>query len=214
MTERVIRSYAQERRVFDRLRSDCSDEAREEYEDAIATLLRNYNTTIHENRFIAGGAVEVFTYALLRSVGIDCCLYGAQSRLGGILLPNDRKLSIKETFTGGPANVKLMNKQGGGHREWTTATLFVVSSVGLVYGSPDMVDGVYVKDVNDGTELKKAGLQTLIDNPANLFKAKIAQKPPTEMDGFSKKASTTVARQILSDMPSENLMKNFAYKWI
>lgn len=214
MTKQVIRSYAQERRAFDRLRSDCSDEAREEYEKAIATLLSTYNTTIYENRFIAGGAVEVFTYALLRSVGIDCHLYGAQSRSGDILLPNDRKLSIKGTFTGGPTNVKLVNKQGGGHREWTTATLFVVSSVGLVYGSPDMVAMEYVKDSEDAIELKKAGLQTLIDNPANLFKAEIDRKPPTEMAGFSKKASTAVARQILSDIPSENLMKNFAYKWI
>lgn len=209
MTKQFIRSkYAQERRVFDRLRSDCSDEARGEYEDAIATLLCTYNTTIHENRFIVGGAVEIFTYALLRSVEIDCHPYDAQSRSGGILLPNDRKLSVKGTFTGGPANVKLMNKLGGGHREWTTATLFVVSGVGLVYGSPDMVAKEYVKDVKDGTQLKKAGLQTLIDNPANLFKAEIAQKPPTEMAGFSKKASTAVAHQILSDISAENLVNN------
>lgn len=201
-------SYAQERRVFDRLRSDCSDEAKDEYEKAIAKLLSTYNTTIHENRFIAGGAVEVFTYALLRSVGIDCH-YGAQGRSGGILLPNDRKLSIKGTFTGGPSNVKLMNKLGGGHREWATATLFVVSGVGLVYGSPDTVAREYVKDVGDGTELRKAGLQELIDNPDNLFEAEIAQKPPTEMADFSKKASTAVARQILSDISAEHLTTNF-----
>ena len=203
------KSYAQERRVFDRLRSDCSDEAKNEYEKAIAMLLDTYNTTIHENRFIAGGAVEVFTYALLRSVGIDCHLYRAQARLGDILLPNDRKLSIKGTFTGGPSNVKLMNKLGGGHREWVTATLFVVSGVGLVYGSPDMVAREYVKDVGDGTQLRKAGLQELIDNPDNLFEAEIAQKPPTEMADFSKKASTTVALQILSDISAEHLTNNF-----
>lgn len=199
------KSYAQERRAFDRLRSDCSEEAKREYETAVATLLSRYNTTIYENRFIAGGAVEVFTYALLRSVGIDCTLYGAQSRSGDILLPNDRKLSIKGTFTGGPANVKLMNKLGGGYRIWDTATLFVVSDVGLVYGSPDMVTEEYIKDVKDGTELTKAGLQSLIDVPDNLFKVKIAKKPPTETTGFSEKASTAVARQILSEMSAEYL---------
>ena len=199
------KSYAQERRVFDRLRSDCSDGAKSEYETAVARLLNRYNTTIYENRFIAGGAVEVFTYALLRSVGIDCTLYGAQSRSGDILLPNDRKLSIKGTFTGGPANVKLMNKLGGGYRTWDTATLFVVSDVGLVYGSPDMVAEEHIKDVRDGTELTKAGLQSLIDIPDNLFKVKVAKKPPTEITGFSEKASTTVARQILSEMPAKYL---------
>lgn len=199
------KSYAQERRVFDRLRSDCSDGAKSEYETAVARLLNRYNTTIYENRFIAGGAVEVFTYALLRSVGIDCTLYGAQSRSGDILLPNDRKLSIKGTFTGGPANVKLMNKLGGGYRTWDTATLFVVSDVGLVYGSPDMVAEEHIKDVRDGTELTKAGLQSLIGMPDNLFKVKVAKKPPTETTGFSEKASTTVARQILSEISAKYL---------
>ena len=53
-----MRSYTQERRVFDRLKSDCSDEAKQEYELAFDTLLTRYNTTIHENRFVVGGAVS------------------------------------------------------------------------------------------------------------------------------------------------------------
>lgn len=191
--------------MFDRLRSDCSEGAKSEYETAVARLLNRYNTTIHENRFIVGGAVKFLTCSLLRSVGIDCSLFEEQSHPGDILLPNDGTLLIKSTFTGGPADVKLMNKLGGGHQIWATATLFVISEVGLVYGSPDMVAEEHIKDVNEGTKLTKAGLQSLISMPDNLFKVKIVRKPPTETTGSNQKDSTAIARQILSDMPAKHL---------
>ena len=201
-----------ERRAFERLKADCSREGKEEYELAFYKLLERYNTTIYENRFITGGVVEVFTCALLRSVGIDCTLYADQSRSGDILLPNDRKLSIKGTFTGGPSDVKLMNKQGEGVREWSTATLFVISEVGIVYGSPDMVSPKHVKDVKDGLVLKKAAIIRLMADASNVFEMKLMRKPPTEMTGFSHKASTAVVRQILFEMRSKALLKMFSTK--
>ena len=202
-------SYTYERRVFQRLKSDCSDEAKHEYELAFDTLLSRYNTTIHENRFVAGGAVEVFTYALLCSVGIACTLYADQSKSGDILLPNDRKLSVKGTFAGGPTDIKLMNKLGEGDRMWATATLFVVSEIGIVYGSPDMVSLDHIKDVKDGIVLKRQALTNLIANKENVFPMELSRKPPTEMTGFSHKASTAVARQIMWEMKSVQLLKAF-----
>ena len=62
--------YTAERRAFDWLRDTCPEAARRDYEQAIRTLVERYNTTIYENRFVVGGAVEVFTWALLRSAGI------------------------------------------------------------------------------------------------------------------------------------------------
>ena len=200
--------YRVERRAFDRLKADCPRSARKEYELAIHTLLERYNTTIFENRFIAGGAVEVFTYALLRAVGIDCTLYGDQAHAGDILLPNDRKLSVKGSFRG-VADIRLLNQMGAGDREWNTATLFVVSGVGIVFGAPDMADGSHLKAAGDAKLLKKAGLQALIDDPANVIAMEIAPKPPTEMTGFSHKASTAVARQILFEMGSKALLRAF-----
>ena len=122
-------AYRAERRVFDRLVADCTEQARQEYEDAVAILAQRYNTTIYENRFVVGGAVEVFTYALLKTVGIDCTLYGDQSAAGDILLPGDHKLSVKSRFTRtGP--ITLANKRGQGARVWQTATLFVLCRSG------------------------------------------------------------------------------------
>ena len=105
--------FRQEQRAFQRMKQDCSVEVRQEYELAVATLLERYNTTIYENRFIAGGAVEVFTYALLRSVGIDCTLYGNQSKSGDILLPDGKILSVKGAFTGGATDIRLFEQTGG-----------------------------------------------------------------------------------------------------
>lgn len=201
--------YKPERRVFDRLKADCSIDARREYESAIQTLIERYNTTIYENRFTAGGAVEVFTYALIRLVGVDCTLYGDQAHAGDILLPKDRKISVKSSFRG-VADIRLINKMGEGARTWGTATLFVVSNVGIVFGAPDMVDENYLKTTDDAKVLKKAGLQSLIDDRSNVIEMEIAPKQPPEMTGFSHKASTAVARQILFEMKSRELLRAFA----
>ena len=205
-TERAPRTrFRSEKRVFDRLRSDCQPVARQEYERSVRTLVERYNTTVYENRFVVGGAVEVFTHALLRSVGIDCSLYGDQAHGGDIMLPGDRKLSVKSSFRG-VADIRLLNQMGEGDRTWNTATLFVISEVGMVFGAPDMVDADHVKAVGDAKVLKRAGLQSLIDISANVISMEIARKPPTEMTGFSHKASTAVARHILSDIGSQILL--------
>ncbi|MXX35311.1 MAG: hypothetical protein F4Z50_11190 [Gemmatimonadetes bacterium] len=195
--------------MFDRLRADCSDEVRTQYENAIRVLLERYNTTIYENRFVVGGAVEVFTCAILRSVGIDCTLYSSQEAKGDILLPGGKQVSIKGSFTGKRQGVILMNKRGGGTREWDTATLFVVSNVGIVYGTPQMVGSDDVKDVGDSLVLRYPGLASLIADPANVIPMDIAVKQPTEMTGFSHKASAAVARQVLFETKADALLSAF-----
>ncbi|MXW60991.1 MAG: hypothetical protein F4003_04290 [Acidimicrobiaceae bacterium] len=202
-------TFNAERRVFDRLRADCSDEVRTQYENAIRVLLERYNTTIYENRFVVGGAVEVFTCAILRSVGIDCTLYSSQEAKGDILLPGGKQVSIKGSFTGKRQGVILMNKRGGGTREWDTATLFVVSNVGIVYGTPAMVGPDDVKDVGDSLVLRYPGLASLIADPANVIPMDIAVKQPTEMTGFSHKASAAVARQVLFETKADALLSAF-----
>ena len=200
----MSRAYSQERRAFERLKSDCSPECKLEFEASVRTLVERYNTTIYENRFIVGGAVEIFTYALLRSVGIACTLYSDQSRGGDILLPNEKKLSVKSSFTG-ISNVKLLNQMGPGTRHWDTAALFVISGVGIVYGDPHSVDRDALRPTGDGLELRKAAIASLIAESANVFEMSIANKPPTEQTGFSQKASTAVALQILQETRSSSL---------
>ena len=200
-------NYSEEKKVFEKLKSESSTEAKTEYEVAIRELLKNYNTTIHENRFIVGGAVEVFTYCLLRCVGIDCALVGSQAQGGDIALRSGKKISIKGSFNG-LTSVKLINQLGTGERNWTTATFFVISGVGILFGSPDIVPQEYVRFTQDGTEINKKGMKHLIDAyPQNVFKIDIAHKAPTKEANKSLKASTILAKQILSDTNARSLKK-------
>lgn len=176
---------------------------------SVRTLVERYNTTIYENRFIVGGAVEIFAYALLRSVGIACTLYADQSRGGDILLPNQKQLSVKSSFTG-MSNVKLINQMGPGTRNWDTAALFVISGVGIVYGDPDTVGQDAIKSTGDGLELRKAAIVSLAADSTNVFEMSIASKPPTEQTGFSLKASTAVAMRILEETRSSSLQDAIA----
>ena len=99
--------FLEERAAFDRLKNDISPQAKQEYERVFNTLIERYNTAIYENRFIAGGAVEIFTCALLRTVGVDCNLCGSQAKRGDIILPSDKMLSVKGVFTGGAEKCKI-----------------------------------------------------------------------------------------------------------
>ena len=200
--------YEIERNTFEQLKQRCTDEARCAYESAIEKLHERYNTTIHENRFIVGGAVEVFTYALLRSVGIHCSLYLSQATRGDILLQGDHRLLIKSTFTGGAARVKLINKMGDGPREWRKAALFVVSDVGIVYGAPHMVDD-FVVDGKDSIDLTKRGLKHLIEDKSNVLQMNIVRKSPPEKSYLSQKASTELARQIIIEQKLDVLLQVF-----
>lgn len=201
--------FRQEFRVFRRLKSNCSEEAKVEYETAIAMVQRRFNTTIYENRFVVGGAIEVFTCALLRSVGIDCTLYADRETAGDILLPNSKKLSVKSRLTGKQTMITLMNKQGGGLRPWNTATLFVLADVGIVFGAPDMVDQDSIRDYPDKVTLLGNAIRTLAENPMNVFSCSVARKEPTEMTGLSYKASSIIARDIMEEARLEILNAAF-----
>ncbi len=199
-------SFNSERRAFATLLECYSQDALDEYVTAIRTLLERYNTTIYENRFVVGGAVEIFTCALLRTTGLAVNLYAAEEKSGDLLLPQGKHLSVKGSFAGGPQDVKLINQLGSGERAWDTATLFVISEVGIVYGDPGLVAAEHIKQTADGVVLKRAAIKALIEDTNNVLAADIPRKPPTQMTGFSHKASAAVARQVLSATQARQLL--------
>lgn len=198
-------AYKQERQAFERLKADCTPKAEAEYVASVGRVVGQYNTTLHENRFIVGGAVEIFTCCLLRTVGLACKHYADQETGGDILLPKNKHLSIKSSFVG-PSDIRLINHQGKGNSEWTIATLFVISGVGIVYGDPSMVDDEDMKTPNDSKVLKRRGLVKLIKNNKNVMPVDIAKKPPTDLAGYSKKASSSIAKEALIEMESKILL--------
>lgn len=201
-------AFAYERRAWKAFRSGVREDALAEFCEAMGILLRVYNTTVRENRFIAGGATEVFLCAVLRTVGIDASLVGRHSVGGDIRLSDSRLLSIKGIFRGGADNVGMVNWQGSprGVSAWDKATIFVVSEVGLVYGDPRLMDSRYLKVKNDQLSLRKAGLQTLIDRPECLVPAPIPRKPDSVVAG-TVSVSQKIGRDILRDLDGALLSK-------
>ncbi|MCY4158327.1 MAG: hypothetical protein OXF48_01790 [Bacteroidetes bacterium] len=198
--------FTSERKAFDRLKSHCPSDSRKEFELASKELILSYNTTIPENRFIVGGAMEVFVCALLRSSDVSAWLYGEQSHGGDIMLPQDKKLSCKGTFTKGWSAVGLINIRGSGHREWQHATLFIRSGTGIVYGDPTMVDPKEIKHSGDQTALSGKALKELCNDPLNVMPLDIPFKPPSESTAASEVASRTVALEILRNTQSSKLL--------
>ena len=83
----------------------------------------------------------------------------------------------------------------------------MLSDVGIVFGAPDMVSGNWIHDVSDAVILKKKAIIELMEVPENVMPMEIMKKPPTEMTGFSHKASTAVARQIIFEAQLTNLLE-------
>lgn len=202
---RCIMNFNSEQRYFNHFRNNLSDDAKAEYELGIKNLLERYNTTIYENRFIVGGVVEVFTLALLRSTGIAVFDYGSETAAGDLILPEGRMFSVKSSFTK-TGDIRLVNTMGESDTVWKTATLFVLSNVGIVYGDPSMVVEGDLKRVKDALTIKRAAVNRFAEDVSNLVAMDIPLKPPKEATGKSHKASTAVARQLMDELKMVNLM--------
>lgn len=149
--------------------------------------------------------VEIFICALLSSVGVDCALSGSHLTDAGVRLPNGRPLHVNTRFTGS-GSIRELNKLGSGDRPWTTATFFVLSGEGIVYGDPGLVDRNPVRSAGDALEITPAGLRALTGNCDNVFAVDIPFKPSTTTAASSTRASVAVAHQILMETQALALM--------
>lgn len=198
-TEEETTNFDIERNCFKHLQENLSNEAKEEYETGIKHLVERYNTAIYENRFTVGGVVEVFTLALMRSTGIEIEGCGSEAQGGDLILPNGRMFSLKSSFTRG-GSVILVNTRGDSGTDWETATLFVLSNVGIVYGDPAMAQEDDLNRVADNLQIKRTALNRFAQDPSRLIPMEIPLKPPTEMADASMKTSDAVARQLMNEL--------------
>lgn len=203
-TDEKTTNFHIERNCFKHLKENLSSDAKAEYETGIKHLVERYNTAIYENRFTVGGVVEVFTLALMRSTGIAIEGCGSEAQGGDLILPNGRMFSLKSSFTSG-GSVILVNTRGDSGTDWKTATLFVLSNVGIVYGDPAMAQEDDLNRVADNLQIKRAALNHFAENPSNLIPMEIPLKPPTEMADTSMKASDAVARQLMNELNMHTL---------
>ena len=204
-TEEETTNFDIERNCFKHLQENLSNDAKAEYETGIKHLIERYNTAIYENRFTVGGVVEVFTLALMRSTGIEIEGCGSEAQGGDLILPSGRMFSLKSSFTRG-GSVILVNTRGDSGTDWETATLFVLSNVGIVYGDPDMAQEDDLNRTADNLQIKRTALNRFAQDPSKLIPMEIPLKPPTEMADSSMKASDAVARQLMNELNMHTLL--------
>lgn len=198
-TDGQTTSFEIERDCFKHLKENLSSEAKTEYETGVKHLVERYNTAIYENRFTVGGVVEVFTLALMRATGIEIEGCGSEAQGGDLILPNGRMFSLKSSFTRG-GSVILVNTRGDSGTDWKTATLFVLSNVGIVYGDPDMAEEDDLNRASDNLHIKRSALNRFAQDLSKLIPMEIPLKPPTELADSSMKASDAVARQLMNEL--------------
>ena len=203
-TDEDTTNFHIERNCFKHLKENLSNKTKSEYETGVKHLVERYNTAIYENRFTVGGVIEVFTLALMRSTGIEIEGCGSEAQGGDLILPNGRMFSLKSSFTRG-GSVILVNTRGDSGTDWKTATLFVLSNVGIVYGDPAMSEEDDLNRAADNLQIKRTALNRFAQDPLNLIPMEIPLKPPKEMADSSMKASDAVARQLMNELNMHTL---------
>lgn len=194
--------YEQERTVFRLFKTELerNEVLRSEVESAIEVLLSEYNTTIHENRFVVGGVLERIIGAAMRAAGIDATNVGKVNPRIDISVPGAEGFSVKGGFTGaGP--IRLINVLGGGvGGGWREATIFVLTGIGIGYADPELLPEATVSS-GDAVLLKRRNLtEFLARQPEYLLRCEIAQKS-ADLE-HTRMASEAVAHELLERFPT------------
>lgn len=173
--------------------------------EAIGTVLTRYNTVVWENRFIVGGVVEQIIGSSARSLGLEIRNAGKQNQGYDLELDESQGvgISIKGSFasTNGMhnlVNVRSPSPETDMRQRWTTATIFVMSNVGIGYTDP-LFGRDFLNSSGDALQISGSRLKEWWgQNPQWLIVAPIPKKPSgTAM----RVASDAVSFDIFSDFP-------------
>ena len=207
VTDGEAMNFDTEKNCFRQFKDNLRSEAKAEYELGIKRPITKYNTTIRENRFIVGGIVEIFTLALMRSTGIKIDPYGREAVRGDLILPSGQMFSVKTSFTG-KGSIKLINKMGDSIPSWETATPFVVSNIGIIYGDPSMVTEADLNPGGDSLDLKRSAFTRFAQDSSNLIEMDIPLKPPLEKDNSRDIESIIIAIKLMRELEMVNLLSH------
>lgn len=195
-------NFQAERATFKQFKQSVEGdpELKHELETAFRELLTRFATTIYENRFVVGGAIEVILLASLRASGIDAQDVGGKETRIDIRIP-DGGFSVKGHFSNS-GDVRLINVLGDSERTaWNEATLFVLYGIGIGYADPKLLeDQNAVRRTKDAIVIKYSVLRRFFSqNPEWLIKCEIPQALQNRSE--SELVSRTVAREILAKTP-------------
>ena len=197
--------FADARKVFARicLAYDKHSQANEEFESALKMLVETYDTAIHENRFVVGGATEMLLCAWLRSMGLQCRL---RSILRTDLEVEGIAFSVKSNFAAS-SSIRLINVLGDSpSAHWEEPVLVLLAGAGLFYVDPALVSQESLQRKADVLELKTAAVRALQDTAWHL-PLRVPHKP--RGTNASRVASHDVARSVLEATRSRVLLPHF-----
>ena len=197
--------FTDARKVFARIRLayDKHSQANEEFESALKMLVETYDTAIHENRFVVGGATEMLLCAWLRSMGLQC---RPQSVLRTDLEVEGIAFSVKSNFAAS-SSIRLINVLGDSpSAHWEEPVLVLLAGAGLFYVDPELVSQQSLQRKADVLELKTAAVRDLKGTKWHLPLA-VPHKPRAAT--VSRIASHDVARSVLQSIQSTVLISHF-----
>ena len=197
-----ISRFAAERGAFAQLKQkiDHDDKLRQEVEYTLAQLLGRFATSVRENRFVVGGALEVILTAALRAAGVAAEDVGISEERIDIRIPNGG-FSVKGHFSG-TGNIRLINVLGDSTQaEWSEGTLFVLHGMGIGYSDAELLGAGATKREKDAIVLRYNHLKQFLEtNPAYFISLQVPQA--TREEKQSELVSRAVAREILRDAPT------------
>lgn len=196
-TDDIVVDYTPHREIYRQMHDGLENipDVLDELLRALGLLISEYDTSIRENRFIAGGATERILATAMRCVGI------ANARARGLDLSDEdividgHQISVKASFTGGRQAIRLVNTLGNSSATWRTATIFVLANRGIGYADPDLLPDV-ARASSDAVILPRPPLDELHNTqPQWLLRCAV----PAKAQDVSQRraASESVATEIL-----------------
>ncbi len=193
-----VSRFTNEREAFQRLKEAIEqDEAlRADIEKALKELLGRFSTTIRENRFVVGGALELILVAALRAAGVKAEHVGVEEERIDIKLESGG-FSIKGHFSRSGGAIRLINTLGESEEtKWETATLFVIYGIGIGYADPELIPEKRVERVKDALVLKYGVIRKFLSEHPH-FLIDLSVPSPLSDASRSELVSRTLAREIL-----------------
>lgn len=190
--------YQPARRLWAQFRSGlmAKPEVLEELLMALRVVLNEYHTSVRENRFIVGGAAERLAAVAMRAAGLKDVRARGLSLQEEDLVVAGVSLSLKCSFTGKVADIRLVNALGSAEgMTWHAPTIFFLASVGIGYADPELLPGS-VRATGDALILSGKALAALhAAQPQYLMACDVPTRP---MDPYTRKAaSEAVVREVL-----------------
>ncbi len=190
--------YEQERSAFAQMKHvlETKQELKADFEDCLSNLLSRFATKIRENRFIVGGALEMFLTALLLACGIDAEDVGTTDERVDIRIRGNGGFSVKGHFSR-TGDIRLINTLGtSGYARWDSATIFVLYNLGIGYADPELLPN-QARTVADAIVIRsRAVREFLTANPQYLIALSVPA--PLQEESRSELVSRVVAREILA----------------